>query len=202
MTDSGGTAPVSSASERTTGSSSSTARLSLTITTSGRAVARCSKRVEESFAGGSESGDTYPPRAALDLGYSTRKCGRLFHVREEFANEREDHAIDFSSAIARLAFQNSRCSRKPGTRHRPAVVVIAGIVDVLIVERKEQTPPDVSGVERFLDGFAAVVQCRRHPGEIPVRHPPDRSDGKRRFRWKRKTAPARSRLRCQRVPLA
>jgi hypothetical protein len=44
--------------------------------------------IEEGFAGGSESGHTYPPRAALDLGYCTCKSRYIVYVREEFANER------------------------------------------------------------------------------------------------------------------
>src|ERR1035441_8101456 len=35
-------------------------------------------------------------------------------------------------------------------------LVISGVVDVLQVEGKEHTAPDVRGVEHFLDGFAAV----------------------------------------------
>jgi hypothetical protein len=46
------------------------------------------QRVKQRFASGSQSGHTYPPGAALDLGHSTRKSRYFFHVREEFANER------------------------------------------------------------------------------------------------------------------
>ena len=59
--------------------------------------------IEKSFAGGSESGHTNPPRAALDLGNSTRKGGRLFHVRKEFADEREDHRLFSLPAKAKAA---------------------------------------------------------------------------------------------------
>ena len=44
--------------------------------------------VKERFTCGGQSGDTYPPRAALHLGYCTCKSGYIFYVREEFANER------------------------------------------------------------------------------------------------------------------
>jgi hypothetical protein len=98
------------------------------------------QRIKESFARGSESGDTRPPRASLDPGYGTQKCRGFFHVRKNFTDERENHVIDFSSAATarhrscvavahpgldpRLtqrsplrgsAGQNSRCSRSPGT---------------------------------------------------------------------------------------
>ena len=46
------------------------------------------QRIEESFAGWSESRYTYSPRAALELGLLHAKSRYIFHVREEFANER------------------------------------------------------------------------------------------------------------------
>src|ERR1035437_1804603 len=65
--------------------------------------------VEESFASWGESRDTNPPRATLHPGYSTRKGGRLFHVREEFANEREDHRV-FSLPANQWAVASSQLS--------------------------------------------------------------------------------------------
>ena len=83
----------SSASERTTGSSSSIARLSADNQDQRPGDGAMQQRVEQRLAGWGESGYTNPPRAALDLGYSTRKRERLLHVREEFANERKDHCL-------------------------------------------------------------------------------------------------------------
>src|ERR1039457_5500967 len=45
---------------------------------------------------------------------------------------------------------------QPRHRHRAADPVISGIVDVLQVKGEEDAAPDVGGVERYLDGFAAV----------------------------------------------
>src|SRR5450755_1708690 len=40
-----------------------------------------------------------------------------------------------------------------------AVAVIARVVDVLVIDGEVKSPPGVDGVERFLDGFASVVQA-------------------------------------------
>src|SRR5215475_529060 len=45
-----------------------------------------------------------------------------------------------------------------GHERRPAIAVVAGIIDVLQIESSKQTPPDVGVVVRFLDIFSAVVQ--------------------------------------------
>jgi len=42
--------------------------------------------------------------------------------------------------------------------HGAAVAVIAGIVDVLIVDREIQASPGMNSVEGFLNSLAAVVQ--------------------------------------------
>ncbi len=55
--------------------------------------------VEQGFGGGSEPGQADPPRAALDPGNSTREGGRLFHVRKEFADERQDHRLSILAAV-------------------------------------------------------------------------------------------------------
>ena len=47
--------------------------------------------IEERFTGRSKSRNTRTPRAVHYLGYGTQKCGRLFHVRKNVADEREDH---------------------------------------------------------------------------------------------------------------
>ncbi len=47
---------------------------------------------EQGFRGGSESGDTYPPRALPQVGGNTREGGKHFYVREEFADEGKKHA--------------------------------------------------------------------------------------------------------------
>ena len=77
------------------------------------------QRVEKSFAGWGESGHTNPPRAALDLGYSTRKRDRLFHVREEFANERKDHRL-FSLPAKSKATGTEQSRSLPGNLINPA----------------------------------------------------------------------------------
>src|ERR1019366_1738974 len=115
-----------------------------------RAMQQC---VEEGFARRSESRDTSPPRATLYPGYRTRKGGRLFHVREEFANEREDHCLfslpanqepvaSSQLSVARascknlqvegaywlLFRQNSKCSRSPGTVTGPRTRLYPGLL--------------------------------------------------------------------------
>ena len=47
---------------------------------------------QQGFRGGSEAGDTNPPRALLEVGGYTREGGKLFYVREEFADEGKKHA--------------------------------------------------------------------------------------------------------------
>ena len=47
---------------------------------------------KQSFCGGNQSRDTNPPRALLEMGGDTRKGGQLFYVREEIADEGENHA--------------------------------------------------------------------------------------------------------------
>ena len=49
------------------------------------------QRVMQGARAGGEAGHTYPPRAALYLASCTLEIGRLLHVREEFANKRQDH---------------------------------------------------------------------------------------------------------------
>jgi len=44
---------------------------------------------EQSLGRGVESGQTYPPRALLEVGGSTPEGGQGFHVREDLANERQ-----------------------------------------------------------------------------------------------------------------
>ena len=46
---------------------------------------------QQGFGGGRQSGDTNPPRALFQVGGDTREAGKLFHVREEFANEGKKH---------------------------------------------------------------------------------------------------------------
>jgi hypothetical protein len=47
---------------------------------------------QQGFCGGGEAGDTYTPRALLEVGGNTREGGKLFYVREEFADEGKKHA--------------------------------------------------------------------------------------------------------------
>ena len=47
---------------------------------------------QQGFCGGSEAGDTNAPRALLEVGGNTREGGKLFYVREEFADEGKKHA--------------------------------------------------------------------------------------------------------------
>src|SRR5579863_2030758 len=46
----------------------------------------------EGLGGGDEAGDTDTPRALLELGGYTREGGKVFYVREEFADEGKKHA--------------------------------------------------------------------------------------------------------------
>ena len=46
---------------------------------------------QQSLGGRSKSGDTNTPRALFQMGGHTRKGGQFFHVREEIANEGENH---------------------------------------------------------------------------------------------------------------
>jgi hypothetical protein len=50
------------------------------------------KHEQQGFGGGSEAGDTHTPRALLELGGYTREGGKVFYVREEFADEGKQHA--------------------------------------------------------------------------------------------------------------
>jgi hypothetical protein len=47
---------------------------------------------KQSFGCGSQSRQTYPPRALSEMGGSTPEGGQSFHVREDLANERKKHA--------------------------------------------------------------------------------------------------------------
>jgi len=47
---------------------------------------------QQGFCGGGEAGDTKTPRALLEVGGYTREGGKLFYVREEFADEGKKHA--------------------------------------------------------------------------------------------------------------
>ena len=51
---------------------------------------------QQGFRGGDEAGDTNAPRALLEVGGYTREGGKLFYVREEFADEGKKHAHYFS----------------------------------------------------------------------------------------------------------
>src|SRR5664279_3279879 len=59
---------------------------------------------------------------------------------------------------------------QPRHGYRAADLVISGVVDVLQVEGKEHTAPDVRGVEHFLDGFAAVRESAiaQNESQAPV----------------------------------
>ena len=50
------------------------------------------KHEQKGFCGGGETGDTNTPRALLEVGGYTREGGKLFYVREEFADEGKKHA--------------------------------------------------------------------------------------------------------------
>jgi hypothetical protein len=50
------------------------------------------KHEQQGFRSRSEAGDTRPPRALSQVGGYTRKGGKFFHVREEFADEGKKHA--------------------------------------------------------------------------------------------------------------
>jgi hypothetical protein len=50
---------------------------------------------QQGFCSGSETGDTKPPRALLEVGGYTREGGKHFYVREEFADEGKKHAFRF-----------------------------------------------------------------------------------------------------------
>jgi hypothetical protein len=50
------------------------------------------KHEQQGFCGGSETGDTNATRALLEVGGYTREGGKLFYVREEFADEGKKHA--------------------------------------------------------------------------------------------------------------
>jgi hypothetical protein len=47
---------------------------------------------QQGFSGWGEGGDTKAPRALLEVGGNTREGGKLFYVREEFADEGKKHA--------------------------------------------------------------------------------------------------------------
>src|SRR5208283_4016280 len=47
---------------------------------------------QQGFGGGSQAGDTNTPRALLKVGGCTREGGKVFYVREEFADEGKKHA--------------------------------------------------------------------------------------------------------------
>jgi hypothetical protein len=51
---------------------------------------------QQGFRGGREAGDTNAPRALLEVGGYTRESGKLFYVREEFADEGKKHAGYFN----------------------------------------------------------------------------------------------------------
>ena len=53
------------------------------------------KHEQQGFCGGGEAGDTNAPRALLEVGGNTREGGKLFYVREEFADEGKKHALLF-----------------------------------------------------------------------------------------------------------
>jgi hypothetical protein len=48
---------------------------------------------QQGFCRGGEAGDTNTPRALLEVGGNTREGGKLFYVREEFADEGKKHAF-------------------------------------------------------------------------------------------------------------
>ncbi len=50
---------------------------------------------QQGFGSGIESGNTNAPRALPQVGGNTRKGGKHFYVREEFANEGKKHAEQF-----------------------------------------------------------------------------------------------------------
>ncbi len=47
---------------------------------------------------------------------------------------------------------------KPRNEHRAARLVVSGIVDVLQIERRENSAPDVRGIISFEDFFAAITE--------------------------------------------
>jgi hypothetical protein len=47
---------------------------------------------QQGFRGGSEAGNTNAARALLEVGGNTHEGGKLFYVREEFADEGKKHA--------------------------------------------------------------------------------------------------------------
>jgi hypothetical protein len=52
---------------------------------------------DQGFGGGVETGHTNPPRALPEMGGRTPKSWKKFHLRENIADERQEHAgLNFS----------------------------------------------------------------------------------------------------------
>jgi hypothetical protein len=47
---------------------------------------------DQGFGGGVEAGHTNPPRALPEMGGRTPKSWKKFHLRENIADERQEHA--------------------------------------------------------------------------------------------------------------
>ena len=128
---------------------------------------------EESFAGWSETrdDDTAPRRPLPGLLRARRR--RLFHVREEFANEREDHCLFslpanpesvVSSQLPVVSLRTRQLSLElqmqphPGNGYWTTDLVISWIIDMLQVEGKDA--PCQMWAEHF-DGSASQSPSRR-----------------------------------------
>jgi len=69
--------------------------------------------------------------------------------------------------------------------HRTAVAVVAGIIDVLQVERAIHASPDVDRVKHLENVFAAIVQMAIAQQKTLSTQAPGKGDGPQKVRSKR-----------------